>query len=127
MAVVSFKGITAYFPGVTCRSDDPETIRVELGHPISYQVDAISFYLAAFLGPVGVTGNDPPSFTSIVVGHRPGIQFTQAGMGSITVDPRLKGALAASRTTDAVDDGTLTFDGTDSSHMKLDGSVSCGH
>ena len=121
LATVHVDRKTAYFPGVTCESVDPEVITVSLG----VHDDPVSFYLSAFLGPQSPDGQYVAPSTALVVGHRPGIAFDQRGSGSVSVSSDLRAQLQGSTRSSAIGVGSLAFRGTDSSGASLMGTVTC--
>jgi hypothetical protein len=121
LAVVHLGGKTAYFPGVTCESTDPELITVSLG----VRDDPVSFYLDSFLGPQDPDGRYVSPATTLVLGHRPGIAFDQQGSGSISVSPDLQAALRSTRLSSSINRGNLAFHGTDGTGAQLSGTVTC--
>ena len=124
LAMVQVGAKTAYFPGVVCDSPDAESIRVSLGQAVRVPFDPVSFYLVASVG--WPPAQSPDAITSIVQGRRPGVDFSQAGAGWMTVDATLQKELQSNRPTDAVEAGTFTFGGTDrGSGLRLTGKVSC--
>jgi hypothetical protein len=127
LATVHIQGRTAYFPGVACVSNDPTELTVSFGHPFAFQVDPVAFVLAASLVPEASTAGTSAPFTSMVLGHRPGVVFNQQGTGSVTVDSALQASLATTGPTGAMDTGTLAFHGTDVSGAQLYGVVACGN
>jgi hypothetical protein len=125
LAAVHVGAKTIYFPGVLCQSTDPGIVAVSLG----VHDDPVSFYLAAFLGPLAPDGQYLAPGTVLVVGHRPGVSFDQSGSGSLKVSPDLQRQLQATRPSATITVGTLSFSGTDSSRAELRGTVNCstGH
>ncbi len=116
IAVVTMGGTTAYFPGVTCDSANPTTIRVQLGDWPALEYQPIFFYLA---------GSSDGS-SSIVAGGRSGFSFDQAGEGYIATDAALRAQMQdGNRPTDEVRSGSLTFRGVDRSKVPFTGSVHC--
>lgn len=121
LATVHIGAKTVYFPGVVCQSTDPEVVTVSLG----VHDDPVSFYLAAFLGPLSPDGQYLAPATALVVGHRPGVSFNQDGSGSVSVSTDLQKQLQATRISGTVTVGMLSFRGTDSTREALSGTISC--
>jgi hypothetical protein len=125
LVIVHVGSKTIYFSGVVCQSTDPENVAVSLG----VHDDPVSFYLAAFLGPLAPDGHYLAPGTVLVAGHRPGVSFDQNGSGSVNVSQDLQRQLQATRPSATVTSGTLSFHGIDSSRAALSGTVNCstGH
>jgi len=121
LATVQVGAKTANFPGVVCESTDPEVVIVSLG----VHDDPISFFLSAFLGPRLPDGSYIAPGTTLVVGHRPGVAFDQAGSGTLTVSTDLTSELESSRASAAITAGSMSFRGRDSTGQPLSGSVFC--
>jgi hypothetical protein len=121
LAVVHVGPKTAYFPAVICSASNRDVLTVSRG----VQADAISFYLAAFLGPQGTDGRYVSPITSLVKGQRPGINFDQSGSGSVIVSAQLVAQLRAVSSARVIAAGSLSFSGKDVSGEPLTGSVAC--